>query len=171
MIDLRGAFDVQGEKHNRLSPADFLTAEEKFGITFPTDFKELSAFYGSGTFEDFVRIYCPLAAGKGYRLADHIAELDKMVEASGGYRARLFPWGNTFNGDELLWAVDGPPDAWPVVIRASRDAWYEEYEMGCVDFLLALFAGKIQSEILGDLTIPEGRKPKFDPSKPLPLIS
>jgi hypothetical protein len=165
MVEVAHAFRLDGEPQERPAVADFARVERDLGLVFPLDYKKLVSFYGAGSIEFFFRVFSPVATGRGRTPRELQESLEAVVAASGGYRSRLFPWGSTANGDDLCWALDGPPDTWHVVVRASRQAWYEEHATGCVEFLTRMCSGSLSSEILPAMALPEGQKPTFRPSR------
>jgi len=70
-----------------------------------------------------------------------------LEEGSG---AHLVCWATTENGECLFWLVTPGvgPDEWVVMVNEARGPWWERFEMGCLEFLVGVLNGDIESEIL-----------------------
>jgi len=115
--------------------------EKQLGFTFPDDYKQFIAVYGSGRFADFVGFPHPFHpssdSSRFLRFAKQRLEgiaftkretprhatLFPTWPESGG----LFPFGYTDNGGTICWLTDGIPEQWPVVL--FPDSYYGDYEL------------------------------------------
>lgn len=100
---------------------DWAIAEQEFGITLPSDYKQFIETYGSGEFQPGLVIANLLTAsgremirGDLVRYAEMQAALDHEYilhpESPG-----LFPWGSDVHGHLYCWWTEGEPDEWGIV--------------------------------------------------------
>jgi hypothetical protein len=127
--------------------------EAALGTTLPTDYRELSLRYGSGTFVNgYLQVWTPFA-------------LDLRERASGPtsfirvhHEAGALPWppfpvhpglleiGGNENGHRLLYLADGQPDEWPViVVPHGAEAQFERWELPLGTFLAKALRNEIQT--------------------------
>jgi hypothetical protein len=141
-------------------PDGWPAVERSLGTALPSDFMAFTERYGSGKVDDFLYLFNPFTAGQDGNL---LVEKDRVLAAYGRTRARfpdrlplpafpepggVLPLGRTDNGDELYWVTDGRPDAWPVVLVASRAALQEVHPMPVTGFLARLAANQLTSRVL-----------------------
>jgi hypothetical protein len=173
--EIDSAFDMTGQRTEVPSEREVAEAEKAMGIVFPMDYKRLLEVYGSGSLEDFFWLLNPVSTTPGLVVADELRTSAKLTDIARRYGATdvflerspmaggLFPWGTTFAGDTLYWRTDGAPEAWGVVVRASREPVYHGYDVGCFRFLMDLFHGQLECPVFPDLVIRPWRKPRFTP--------
>lgn len=136
--------------------------EEEWGIMFPDDYKKFIEIFGPGTIGESLAISAPLYHGhaqynSSHRLTALRAEALEMLgspfpahPALGG----LLVLGAAPSGDTLFYRTAALPEDWHVVtwLRAGRgiEEQWVEYEMGFVDFLLALLRAELPSHPFDD---------------------
>jgi hypothetical protein len=139
----------------------------------PTDYKEFIKLYGTGSVDDFMTIYNPIAGNPHINLGKQIAQcLPVLRECVAFFRPplpyelaagkeELLPFGGTDNGDVLAWHKQGLPDTWTVVLITSRDGEWECVDLNMTDFLVSALTGRVKYT-----TFPDGfpdPAPKFFP--------
>jgi hypothetical protein len=152
--------------------------EEILGLDLPTDYKEIIAAYGSGSFSDFIYLYnpfCPfwtssnlLSGTTKQRLRAYREGQAQHPQYSPPFRAYpepggLFPWASTDNGDTLFWLTVGSPDKWTTVVCDSKTSEAcDEFSFGVAEFLLCWLSGSLVSRVLP----PAPQGPVFTPVQP-----
>jgi hypothetical protein len=131
--------------------------EIALGISFPADYKEYAAAYGSGGFLDLgglsIDILNPLA--KNYRERLHsfcgFASHAKLVSTEDEFPFEVFPdipgllpWGIDDAGGSLSWLTEGPADAWPIIAMVARESIIERFDMPMTEFLASCFSRKMK---------------------------
>lgn len=129
--------------------------ENKEGIIFPQDYKEIINYYGTGGIGKFLWFLTP------FETDENVNYIYKMKVMSDAYRHSklkfpedfkhnifpenkgLLPWGFTDNGDELYWETGNKFEDWKIIIYESRSSDYFEYEMSLCEFLYKLICGEI----------------------------
>ncbi|UUO08629.1 SMI1/KNR4 family protein [Blastopirellula sp. J2-11] len=120
---------------------DWAIAEQQFGLTFPTDYKQFIETYGSGEFQRGLVVANLLTQeGRDKVCADlsRYAELQAACEHEyilHPERPGLFPWGSDENGHLYCWWTEGEPDQWGIVQLYHR----------CEDAPLKIFPGPLTS--------------------------
>jgi len=134
--------------------------EQAMGTALPSDYKQLLAVYGSGTFDEVLWLFSPFAPpGDGNLLTERDAVLAGYTESRRKFPDRyplppfpepggVLPLGRSDTGNELYWVTDGGPDDWPVALFGSRSSRHELHRGGIVAFLAALAAGELDSHLL-----------------------
>jgi hypothetical protein len=145
-------------------------ALNEVGFEFPADYRAFVDTYGGGTFErpEYVGLivdapHCH-ALGPGGRLGfggfvgiqlDQVRPLFTYPGAEegmwNGEPRPLYPepggllsWGSTEESDQFFWLTqDTNPDRWPVVGWSRHDGSTFDFDGGMVEFLLALFTGRV----------------------------
>jgi hypothetical protein len=135
--------------------------DNSWGIAFPEDYKEFLQNYGAGSFSEYLDISAPFPDGHAaFRVGHRIVPLDaEMLDElkcpyppypkAGG----VIAFGATMNGDTLLYRTSGKPSEWRIVTwsRAGRPpaARWAEYDLGFVDFMLALLNAQLPKNPFG----------------------
>lgn len=123
---------------------DWTIAEAEFGITFPTDFKELIHRYGTGRFYGDLHISNPLQASGRRGIHDDLDRYRELRDATEMplilYPANpgLLPWGGDSNGHLYCWWTDGASDDWGIVqlFHGYEDDAMEVVHQPITDFLV-----------------------------------
>jgi hypothetical protein len=154
-------------------------ALDKIGFEFPEDYREFVDTYGAGTFEPpryvGLEVYAPhvnaldLRGRPGFEgfVAHHLDQVRPYFTGPGAEEVTrnsepipLYPepggllsWGRTEESDQFFWLTeDANPDRWPVVGWSRHDASTFVFDGGMVEFLLALFTGRV--DYFGDWNKP-----------------
>jgi hypothetical protein len=164
---------------NTPSEVDWPHVESTIGVALPSDYKQLIASYGCGSFDDFLWVHHPTSTNPNLNLVQQVEERlwplrvlrgERTLAGPGGMHARgveeevslpyplfpepggVLPWGATDNADVCYWLTtpDGP-DAWPVLLNATRDPedWYE-FQGSLTEFLYATFVERRPNPIFPD---------------------
>ena len=76
----------------------------------------------------------------------------------------LLPWGTTTNFEEILfWQVNGTSKNWATVFYNLRLGEYEVWKMPCIDLLVGILSGVIQSVLLAENFLKNGKTIRFCP--------
>lgn len=146
-------------------------ARDEIGFEFPADYREFVGTYGGGTFErpEYVGlvVHAPHVNALGRRgrpgfegfipyQMDNIWPLFTYPGAesamwNGEPRRPLYPeargllsWGHSEESDQFFWSTqEANPDDWPVVGWSRHDGTMFDFDGGMVEFLLALFTGRV----------------------------
>jgi hypothetical protein len=156
------------------APTDWPRAESRLGRALPRDYKELVDSYGVGMFDGHIYLLVPETSVAGADLVEHndgrMAYIEEVWEDHGNRPPELqedgtslITWATTVDADDLCWLVrpGSKPDDWTVVVLNDDLTVYEHFPMTCTNFLAALFAEEIESEILSPQLAPEDHT--FDP--------
>jgi hypothetical protein len=132
------------------SDEDWKRAEERLGHPFPSDYRALVHAYGSGAFDDWLRLLNPFTRNPHMNLFRQ-GEQDRKINAdllrndcfderfaSLVVEGRLLLWADTIDGDVIYWVTDGDPESWPVIMALVRSPDWYRFEFGSVEFLLRL---------------------------------
>lgn len=146
-------------------------APDKAGFEFPADFREFVDAYGGGSFgrPEYVgldvRAPHANALGPGGRpgfegfVTDHLDQVRPLFTYPGaeeemwnGEPLPLYPdpggllsWGSSQQSDQFFWLTqDADPDRWPMIGWLRHDASTFAFDGGMVEFLLALFTGRVE---------------------------
>lgn len=144
-------------------PFDWEDAEERLGMTLPTDYRELVDAGGAGLWFNDLRLYSP---------GDPV-EFRDLMESNGVFEdlllfweddpelrpadlsddARLVAWASTSHGETLFWRVDTDctPGAYPIYIENGDGTEWERFDMSTTDFLLGILRGDVTSRFFSDL--------------------
>src|SRR5262249_45288806 len=109
------------------SDAEIERAERDLGFRFPTGYKEFCQVFGSGSFGDFIRIYCPCPTptsyDRGFQFVGLSLNLEMAVDSGeltpdedkGILLNRLlmhgYPFGDTINADSFFWDLTSYSEA------------------------------------------------------------
>lgn len=100
---------------------DWTLAEQEFGLTFPTDYKQFVETYGSGEFQRGL-VIANLLTSEGRQAVrtdlERYADLKEACEHEYILHPEcpgLFPFGSDVNGHLYCWWTEGEPDEWGVV--------------------------------------------------------
>ncbi|OJY56370.1 SMI1/KNR4 family protein [Thiobacillus sp. 0-1251] len=133
-------------------------AEKKLG-KLPEDYKRFIEIYGTGSIDGFIWILSPFTSNKNLNLLDQAQiKISALIDLSENFgealpyplfpnQNGLLPFGTTDNGDVLFWQMANNPTDWKVIINASREPKWEQYDVGIVDFLVGLLTRKIICEV------------------------
>lgn len=133
------------------------TVQERSGITFPADFKELTSAFGTGIFDHIVGVIAP--AEDEQALAAFVRDMRETLRLAKGNKPlpyRLFPdpdglipWGRAGDGCTLFWRTDrGGPEEWTVVFCNDAFAEWEEFDGSASEFIFELISGRIETSII-----------------------
>ena len=148
--------------------------ESRLGLPLPPDYKAFIDQYGTGSFDDFIIIYNPLAQNEYLNLfyaLDVLHQADQQVQLLGApswtavnpfalYPAPegLLPWGcttpaaplggTTNLGATFFWQIKGPPETWETIFYNLRSGEYEVWKHTITEFLFQLFTHQIESVLL-----------------------
>jgi hypothetical protein len=143
-------------------PARWPEVEKAMGTALPRDYKDFTATYGSGRFDELLWLFNPFAPGGDGNLVD---ERDGVLADYAASRRKfpdhypLPPWpepggvlplGRSDNGNELYWVTKGEPDDWQVAIFGSRSPGFDLHDGGIVRFLADLVSGRLETSQLPD---------------------
>jgi len=129
-------------------------AEKKLG-KLPEDYKRFIEIYGTGSIDGFIWILSPFTSNKNLNLLDQAQiKISALIDLSENFgealpyplfpnQNGLLPFGTTDNGDVLFWQMANNPTDWKVIINASREPKWEQYDVGIVHFLVGLLTRKI----------------------------
>ncbi len=138
---------------------DWDAVATKYGITVPSDYKELIYNYGSGAIDGFLWLLNPETPNTNINFEKSeyfITAYETMKDDFPHDFPRLrfpeqksfFPWAVTDNGETLVWIVDGNPDEWKVAIHSVDQGEEELYDMNAITFLSSLLERKIKTFLL-----------------------
>lgn len=145
-------------------PIDWERIEGLNGIVLPSDYMRWAGSYTSIYVDGFLRILHPInffAISSRAQIAAELAgveEIDpplrnEVYNSAGvlvaeelpmyppfGEPGSLLPWGNTDNGDMLMWETSNErPDGWRVVVVDGDSNVWQEFDCGFAEFLIGLF--------------------------------
>jgi hypothetical protein len=155
---------------------DWHMIESRTGLLMPSDYIEWANTYTSLYVDGFLRILHPVnffSVATREEIAEElmgISEMDPPLRQetydahgdpigealpiypcfpeSGG----LLPWGNTDNGDILMWLTEGSPNEWRIIVVDGDSYTWQEFDCGFSDFLIGLLESTLpQVNLPGDL--------------------
>ena len=147
------------------TPKTWEKVERELGLRLPADYKQLMDHYGTGAFDDFIRVYNPFAETEEENLFFALDTLNQAEEQTRLWGAPdwtvvrpfrlypapegLLPWGRTANfGEVFFWQLTGAPPTWETIFYHLRTGEYEVWKLPMMDFLLRLFTRQITSVLL-----------------------
>ncbi len=149
------------------------------GLSFPDDYKAFCHWYGKGDFWDFVVIFTPFTVDKtGVYLEKPLAEIESLLETYRHHKklfpetcpypmypdqSGLFPFGTSTNGDTIFWLTKGEPSSWPIVVAATDNEEFEQYDMSLTEFLVAFLADALPGCFFGGWHGPKKGKVMYEP--------
>lgn len=153
--DLAALFGWQPQNTTTLS---WDTVEERLGINFPGDYKDLTSTFGTGVFDSFVLVLAP--AQHESALEAFSREMNDVLEIARNNeplpyrlfpeRGGLIPWAEAGDACSVFWRTDrGGPDDWTIVYCDAGFSEWEEFAGSASEFLCELFSGRIGSDLLG----------------------
>ncbi|MBC9714737.1 Lsr2 family protein [Streptomyces sp. TRM66268-LWL] len=120
----------------------------------PTDYKELVAAYGPGSFCDFLTLFLPGAPHESTdltgplpaRLREWISQARRADPRPGplpGPAEQLLVMAVTGNGDYLFWVAQPSdcPEDWTVAVNSRLEREWFPFDGGLAEFLLAVLNG------------------------------
>lgn len=143
------------------SSIDWQPTELALGTELPTDYKELIATFGAGSFDDdFIWLLSPQTnkhLDLRTRYEDHVSALRAWAETSGrpafdeGALA-LIPWAFTENGDTFYWVANesADPNEWATEVHEPRGDGRHRFDQGAPLVLAALLTGRAQLPFFPD---------------------
>ncbi|WP_026423759.1 hypothetical protein [Actinokineospora inagensis] len=149
----------------RLAP-DWKITEGALGLTLPDDYKRLGETIPVGSYGGVVDLQPPSPQTcvdlrvMFARALDILRSIRKLPYPVYPDVPGLLPWARcrAEGAGMLFWLTDGgDPNDWPVVPSAINNDRWEEFDVGAVEFLLALVTDELPSEILRR----RDYKPKF----------
>lgn len=147
-------------------PVDWDEVTRRLGSRLPEDYTDLIDNFGGGWVDDHIGIYVPGCANHYFDLVpagkQRIADLEGLWAEEenatkppqlAGFGRYLINWASTGSGEYLYWIADEstPPEKWTVSLEQGRDGDWEHFDVGCVDFLLGVLSGRVDSFYLSDL--------------------
>lgn len=145
--------------------------QDEVGIEFPSDYKEIINYYGTGGIDNFLWFLTPFETDKNVNysfkmsvMLDAYAESKRKFPEYFSYNIfpeenGLLPWGYTDNGDELYWKTASDTDDWEIVVYESRSPEAYHYKMGLAEFLYKLICKEIECYAFpDDLSLKKGMK-------------
>jgi hypothetical protein len=164
--------EILGPPETTPSVIDWIDIERRLGLMLPADYVQWAESYTSLYIDGFLRVLHPVnffsrtdKGGIGEDLMG-VAEMDPPVRME-VYDSRgrilgeelpaypcypsengLVPWGNTDNGDLLLWISEGNPESWQIVVVDGDSHTWQEFECGFSEFLVGLFEAQFSQVIL-----------------------
>ena len=141
------------------------------GVSLPRDYLPLLVTYGVGQFDEFLWLIAPAAPDKyldlGYQRESRLDGLRYL--AARGERVpydidALLPWAFSIDGDVCYWVTNtaADPDGWTVTVNEARGHAWEEFNGTATEFLVALFTGQVDMEVLPE----PSDEPRFKPWRP-----
>lgn len=148
--------------------------DSKLNLRLPSDYIQWAEVYPGLYVDGFLRILHPLNFFGTYTREQISEELSGIREIDPQICQEVFdprgniigeelpiyscfpqeggvlPWGNTDNGDMLLWLTEGHPDSWKVVVVDGDVFSWQEFDCGFSDFLVGLFTNRFSQKILPD---------------------
>ncbi len=143
------------------SAGDWSIPEAEFGITFPSDFKEMIRRYGTGEFLRGLRVGSPHTEwGRGQirNLLDIYASLRDAIELPlvlHPTRPGLFPWGSDSNGNGFFWLTEGDPNEWPIILLGHGEEERPYRSELCITSFLVTFGTNFYPQMSGGITFEE----------------
>lgn len=140
----------------------WLQFQNKNGIIFPNDYKDMINYYGTGGINNFLWFLTPFAKDEN---VNYMYRSKQMLEAYKESKISfpddfpynifpekdgLLPWGYTDNGDELYWQTSKNIEEWKIVVYESRSTICYSYHMGLAEFLYKLLSKQIVCDIFPD---------------------
>ena len=136
-------------------PSDIVTAwdwdqiHRDLGFVTPSDYQQIINAYGNGKFDDFLRVFAPTDLSSQIKTKREALHMSADSEELFGVPPEVMPYpieslaacAYSDNGDVIYWRTQdsADPNKWPVVIHATRDEEWDEYEGTILDFLVAIF--------------------------------
>lgn len=174
MVELAELF---GPSETRVDRIDWSADASKLGLNFPSDYMRWAETYPGLYVDGFLRVLHPSNFFSVYALEQISEEVSGIRESDPQMCHELFdsrgnlvgeelpiytcfpqpggvlPWGNTDNGDLLLWVTKGHPDSWKVVIADGDVFSWQVFDCGFSEFLVGLFTNGFTQRI-----VPNGLK-------------
>lgn len=135
--------------------------EERIGITFPRDYYDLAATYGSGLFRhrptlDFLFLWNPAAQWYVKSLREiHDLYRDLRLDSPEKFPYEIFPkqgglfyLGSSENRIAIFFLTKGKPDKWPILVWRPDRSW-ETMNLRLVPLLVQLFSGALKTHFAG----------------------
>ncbi len=158
---------------------DWGAIDARLGFVTPPDYREIVETYGSGKFDDFLMVLMPQDSNVHLDLWSQISgwrdALRMSVDSERllGVPPAVVPYpiesltacAYTDNGDVIYWLTSGSadPNEWPVVIQATRDNEWDEFDGSLLEFLTSVFSRTYVCPIFPD-DFPEQDGSYFTPS-------
>jgi hypothetical protein len=163
------------------TPEKWRQVENRRGMRFPEDYKELTRIYGVGHWCNFLEIMNPFQPWQHAKFADFHDWVRKRLEGlDEGYKFRrdfsapflshpspngLFPFAYDDANGTLCWQVKGQPDLWRIVcLDAKMSNHFDQFDLSLTGFLVALLNGEIFPRTFDDAVFPN-RRPAFQPGE------
>lgn len=133
------------------------TAQERLGITFPDDYKELMSVFGTGVFDNVVGVISPVESPAALAaLTKEVRERLRLARANEPVpyrlfpdRGGLFPWAEAGDGCTLFWRTDrGGPNDWTIAFCDADFSEWEEFDGSASEFIFELISGHLHSDII-----------------------
>ncbi|MFB8273522.1 histone-like nucleoid-structuring protein Lsr2 [Streptomyces sp. NPDC055955] len=143
----------------RLSPppaapptVDWQDTEDALGFTLPTDYKQLAAAYGPGSFCNFLSVRHPLGATDWISLPGPMttAVQEQLQRDRDQGRpvphapAELFPIAVSDNGEYVFWhrPATCAPQEWTITVNEARGPRWFPFDGTLTEFLLSVLSGQ-----------------------------
>jgi hypothetical protein len=130
--------------------------EKRLGLQLPSDYREFTIRYGTGSFLDgYLQIYNPFAvdlldaATTRYSRCRHFHESGALPWAPIPASPGVFEIGGNENGHTILYLTEGNPDEWPLLVVPHDDSpHFERWELQLGTFLARALMNEIQTQAM-----------------------
>ncbi|MBF9073562.1 SMI1/KNR4 family protein [Streptacidiphilus fuscans] len=124
---------------------DWDVVAERWGLRFPTDYRDFVALYGAGSLNNSFHVGIPVDAGTH---PDSPLTLTTVNESGFGLLGLVpgedpdltnrLSWAMDWSGNHVFWDTTDPdPDTWPVMVLARHGEWLP-FEGRSIDFIISL---------------------------------
>ncbi|MEN3534141.1 hypothetical protein AAH991_03425 [Microbispora sp. ZYX-F-249] len=148
-------------------PVDWPRVERDTGLTFPRDYRELTARYAQLTLGEYLIIDHPgvfperserraAIDGLGSIRPDRTLEYVYLLDDEGETRVPpfpffpeeggLYPWGSTVDGQTLCWLTSADPDHWTIMVAEYGRYWH--FRGSLLEFLVGILSQSIRCPLL-----------------------
>jgi hypothetical protein len=149
---------------------DWRAVEDAWGTSFPDDYRDFMAVYGSGSINGYLFIGAPYDPAPEDHYTMSLTELSAVVPYANEFTDEqqsvypepngLISWMTNSQSDHAFWRVDGNnPGKWSTVVLSRGSVSWLEFDLGMADFLLKLLTADFPKEPMGGSSA--GRVPKF----------
>ena len=130
-------------------------AEQKLGLTLPSDYRDFVFTYGTGLFAQFYRVYNPFSASESMSLVSAVQKTcdwrrqirtefpDRVPYPIHPEKHGILPWGNDENGNDYYWLARGSPEEWIVLSDNVRGNGFAEHKCSMTEYLQGVLTKQI----------------------------